>query len=183
MTCQDCGTEFHARADAKFCSVSCRQRAQRQRRERRDHEIESLRRKLEAAASPAAAVVDWDSLPPKVKDVIRRQVRREMEKELDQHRAKLDADFAAHKAAYDAQNQRINAMRDEERRRYQQGIDVHRAKGLITLDEYNTIRSCLHPDSRTSVTDKKLAAAFRLFNESRIKTLLVKSTPASKPRS
>ena len=65
-------------------------------------------------------------------------------------------------------------MRDDERRRYQEGIEVYRAKGLITLDEYNVIRSCLHPDSRASVSDKKLAAAFRLFNDSRIKTLLVK---------
>ena len=130
---------------------------------------------------PDEPPIDWASLPGKVAEKeqrMRRQIRRELEAEklaeLDQYRAKLDSDFAAYKAAYDAQNARINAMRDDERRRYQEGIEVYRAKGLITLDEYNVIRSCLHPDSRASVSDKKLAAAFRLFNDSRIKTLLVK---------
>jgi hypothetical protein len=139
--------------------------------------------------------IDWASLPGTVAqkmEAARRRIRRELEAEklaeLDQYRAqcdadvaaykaKLDSDFAAHKAAYDAQNARFNAMRDDERRRYQQTIDASRAKGLITPDDYNTIRSCLHPDSRASVTDKKLATAFRLFNDSRIKTLLVKESP------
>ena len=94
--------------------------------------------------------------------------------ELDQYRAKLDADWRAYKADYDRTNAAFNAMRDEERRRYQLGIEVHRAKGLIPAADYNLIRSCLHPDSRSSVTDEKLAAAFRLFNDERIKTLLVK---------
>ena len=180
MTCQDCGTEFHARADAKFCSVSCRQHAQRR---RRDDEIESLRRRVAENAA-----VSRDSLLGKQREKLDRaktSVRKELEREfrtrlsaeVDQYRAKLDADFAAHKAAYDAQNAKFNALRDEERRRYQEGIAVQRAKGLITPDEYNVIRSCLHPDSRASVTDKKLAAAFRVFNDSRIKTLLVKDPP------
>jgi hypothetical protein len=102
------------------------------------------------------------------------QYRAKLDADFNAHKAKLDADFNAHKAAYDAQNQRINAMRDDERRRYQEGIEVQRAKGLITPDEYSLVRSCVHPDSRNSVTDAKLAAAFRLFNDSRIKTLLVK---------
>ena len=135
---------------------------------------------LAEATAPA-----WDTIPgnqqqklERAKSSIRRGLEREFHtrllQEIDQHRARLDADFAAHKAAYDKQNAAINAMRDEERRRYRQSIDVYRAKGLITPDEYNLIRSCLHPDSRASVTDEKLAAAFRVFNDSRIRTLLVK---------
>jgi hypothetical protein len=177
MACQDCGTEFHARADAKFCSVSCRQHAQRR---RRDDEIESLRRKLsdEIELLRGQPTGNQRTKLDRAKAAIRKELEEEfrtrLEAELNQYRAKLDADFAAHKAAYDAQNARINALLDKARRRYQESIEVYRAKGLITLDDYNTIRSCLHPDSRVSATDKKLATAFRLFNDSRVKTLLVK---------
>jgi hypothetical protein len=134
-----------------------------------------------STTKPDDPPIDWASLPGTVAQKMaaaRRRIRRELEAELlaelDQYRAKLDSDFANYKAAYDKQNARINAMRDGERRRYQEGIKVYPAKGLFTPDEYNTIRSCLHPDSRASVSDKKLATAFRLFNDSRIKTLLVK---------
>jgi len=143
--------------------------------------------RIAAQAVAEATPIDWNTIPgnqqaklDRAKAAIRKQLEKEFRTrllaELDQYHAKLDADFAAHKAAYDAQNAALNAMRDEERRRYKEGIAVYRAKGLITSDEYNTIRSCLHPDSRASVTEEKLAAAFRLFNESRIKTLLVKET-------
>lgn len=36
-------------------------------------------------------------------------------------------------------------------------------KGIISKATYNLIWSCLHPDSRGSVTDEKLARAFREF--------------------
>lgn len=129
--------------------------------------------------------MDWETIPGSQRQKLERAtetIRKKMEKEfrtrllaeLDQYRAKLDSDFAAHKAAYDAQNTAINEMRNEERQRYKLGIEVARAKGLITPDEYTVIRSCLHPDSRVAVSDEKLAAAFRLFNDPRIKALLVK---------
>jgi hypothetical protein len=146
----------------------------------------TVRRELELdVLAKDAAPVAWDTIPgpqrarlERAKASIRRELEREFRTrllaEVDQHRAKLDADFAAYKAQQDAQNQAMRAMRDEERKRYQEGIEVQRAKGLITPDDYNLVRSCLHPDSRASVTDEKLAAAFRVFNDSRIKTLLVK---------
>lgn len=141
--------------------------------------------KARIEGAQAETPVAWDSIPGNQQIKLERaknSIRKELEKEfrtrllaeLDQHRAKLDQDFAAHQAAYDAQNARINTMRDDERRRYREGIEVYRAKGLITPDEYNAIRSCLHPDSRASASDEKLAAAFRLFNDTRIRTLLVK---------
>lgn len=148
---------------------------------RRELEIESIAQAAVAETVP----IDWSTIPGNQRDKLERakaSIRKELEREfrtrlvaeLDQHRAKLDEDWAAYKAKMDAQNQRERAARDEERRTYKRGIEVQRAKGLITPDDYNTIRSCLHPDSRASVTDEKLAAAFRLFNDSRIKILLVK---------
>jgi hypothetical protein len=189
-------------ANQRFCCTNHRVYASRARRAdiadrvrewNRKHERQTAADKPEPQPSssttkPDDPPIDWASLPGTVAqkmEAARRRIRRELEAEfeprvqaeVDQYRAKLDSDFAAHKAAYDAQNQRINALRDDERRRYQETIQAYRAKGLITPDEYNVIRSCLHPDSRASVSDKKLAAAFRLFNDSRIKTLLVKEVP------
>lgn len=148
---------------------------------RRELELEALVDTALAEATP----LDWATIPGNQRDKLERaktSIRKQLEREfrtrllaeVDQYRAKLDADLTAYKAAYDKQNAAFNAVRDEERRRYQEGIEVHRAKGLIAPDDYNLIRSCLHPDSRASATDEKLAAAFRLFNDSRIKTLLVK---------
>jgi hypothetical protein len=189
QSCAQCGIPFEApRSDARFCSSACRQLAYRIRRDGVTPPVTDS-----TAVTAPVTVIDWDSLPAKAKDreaVMRRVIRKELEKEFrtrqlaefDQYRAQCDANVAAYKAAYDAQNQKFRALRDEVRRRYQEGIEVQRAKGLITPDDYNVIRSCLHPDSRASVTDEKLAAAFRLFNDSRIKTLLVKESAPVKRR-
>ena len=137
-----------------------------------------------------ATVIDWDSLPPKAKDreaVMRRVIRKELEKEYrtrllaetDQYRAECDTNVAAYKAKLESEAQQERAMRDEERRRYKEGIEVYRAKGLITPGDFNLIRSCLHPDTRAGggVSEEMLKNAFQLFNDSRIKTLLVKEEP------
>ena len=38
-----------------------------------------------------------------------------------------------------------------------------RRKGLMSKDTFNTIRRALHPDSRNSISDKKLGEAFDAF--------------------
>lgn len=137
-------------------------------------------------AMDEAAPMAWSTIPGNQReklDKAKASIRKELEKELRarllaeaaEYRTECDANVAAFKAQLDAEAQRARAVRDEERQRYKEGIEVFRAKGLITPAEYSTIRSCLHPDSRKSVTDEKLAAAFRVFNDSRIKTLLVKN--------
>ncbi|WP_407687229.1 hypothetical protein [Mycobacterium sp. HUMS_1102779] len=89
------------------------------------------------------------------------RVKAEVKKRVDQYRAECDANVAAHKAKLDADFAAHRAK-------------LTAAKGLITPDEYNVIRSCLHPDSRASASDRKLARAFRVFNAPLIKALLVK---------
>lgn len=136
--------------------------------------------KAEAEAAPDYATAPM-SAQAKVDAMVRRRTK-ELEKqfhtrllaEMDQYRARCDANVATHKAKLDAETERERALRDEERERYKLGIEVQRAKGLITPADYDLIRSCLHPDSRLSVSDEKLATAFRVFNDSRIRTLLVK---------
>jgi hypothetical protein len=144
-----------------------------------------------ASAQPAqeakdqAVTIDWASLPgnqreklDRAKAFIRKQLERELRAEAnaeaEQYRAQCDANVAAYKAQLDARAQSERARRDEERERYKTFLDAHRAKGLITPDEYRVIWSCLHPDSRASASDQKLAKAFRLFNNERVKALLVK---------
>src|SRR5262245_29818320 len=39
-----------------------------------------------------------------------------------------------------------------------------RESGIMRLVNFKLIRSCLHPDSRKSASDEKLAKAFRIFN-------------------
>jgi DNA invertase Pin-like site-specific DNA recombinase len=150
----------------------------------------TVRRELEdeareQAAKEDAAVLDWNSIPGNQLEKLDRakvSIRKELEKEfhtrllakLDQYKAQCDDNVAAFKAKLESEAQQARAMRDDERRRYQEGIEVYRAKGLIAPSDYTMILSCLHPDSRNSVSDEKLAAAFRLFNDSRLKTLLVK---------
>ena len=154
---------------------------------------------IEQAAKAEVVTIDWSSAPltaVKKIEAARRGIRRELEREfrtktaeqwaqceanVAAHKAKLDKDCAARKAELDRQAKVMNMMRDEERRVYKLGIEVARAKGLITPDEYNVIRSCLHPDSRASATDAKLARAFRVFNDERIKVLLVREVEPTKP--
>jgi len=141
--------------------------------------------RIEETALAEAAPVDWNTIPgnqraklDRAKVAIRKQLEKEFRTRLlaegDQYRAQCDESVKAYKAELDRQATAMNAIRDEERRVYKLGIGVARARGLITPDEYNVIRSCLHPDSRASVTDEKLATAFRVFNDPRIRALLVK---------
>jgi hypothetical protein len=80
-----------------------------------------------------------------------------------QHQAKLDASF------------RIK-IEDEIRRRIDEIVLPHwkqkieqaqelfnRRRGLMDKDTFNTIRRALHPDSRNSISDRKLGEAFDQF--------------------
>lgn len=44
-------------------------------------------------------------------------------------------------------------------------------RGVMTKAEYNTIVACLHPDSRLSVSDEKLADAFRILRSKAVPLL------------
>jgi len=197
--CEYCGEPFEPTPGAmaatqRFCCTKHRVYASRARRAdiadrvrewNRQHAADKPKPQPSGSTTKSDdPAIDWASLPGTVAqklEAARHRIRRELEAEklaeFDQYRAQCDANVAAHKAQLDADAQKQRVMRDEERRRYQLNIDAYRAKGLITPDEYNIIRSCLHPDSRASVSDKKLAEAFRVFNDSRIKTLLVKDVP------
>lgn len=162
--CAQCGTDFiNARSDAAYCSSACRQRAYRNRN--RPNTIRNTSRVTPNRNTPPVTDTERERFA---------QYKAECDAKVLAYKAKLDANFAAYKAQLDQQSQVMRKMRDEERQRYQLGIEVHKAKGLISPEDYSLIRSCLHPDSRMSATDQKLAAAFRVFNDPKIKVLLVK---------
>lgn len=54
-------------------------------------------------------------------------------------------------------------------------------RGVLNKADFNLIRSCLHPDSRNSVSDEKLAQAFMIFNKLEINLLKEKDSPTSSP--
>lgn len=116
-------------------------------------------------ATTEAAVIDWNTLPGTAKAKLERaerRIRRELELEFKQRvRAEVEAQTRLVR----------NSMRVAQE---QAAIVLKSRRGVMTRADYDVIRSCLHPDSRASVSDEKLASAFRVFNDSRIKTLLVK---------
>jgi hypothetical protein len=96
---------------------------------------------------------------------------------------RLEATVRQHKRALDMQfEQRVSEeirVRLEERvlptmrkreAEYVKGINAHR--GYITRDKFMTMWRCLHPDSRNSVSDRKLAEAFDIL--SGLERILVK---------
>lgn len=120
-----------------------------------------------------AVVIDWDSIPATAQrklETARRQIRRELEAEFEplvqktvQERLKFGA--------------KQMAQLEKESRRV-----LDSRKGVFTRAEFDTIRSCLHPDSRLSVSDEKLAKAFRTFNEAEIVLLSEADHPTTRPR-
>jgi len=131
-----------------------------------DSTIGEARRFLEGQAEPV--IVDYNTLPRSAEhrvDVLRRQIRRELEDEFEpkvraEVQRRLDKAFDRVAEQYD----RIQRFESAQRH------------GVFTKSDYNLIKSCLHPDSRASVSDEKLANAFRLFNQADIKLV-----PPSKP--
>lgn len=114
----------------------------------------------EPKPKPEPEVIDWESLPPKVREreaVMRRVIRKEVEKEwkpemdrLVQIRVEMQlATYLAKGRAMEREAERVLRTRD----------------GIFAKADYDLIRSCLHPDSRLSVSEEKLATAFRLFSE------------------
>ncbi len=148
-----------------------------------DNALRANRAADEARAETEAETTDWSHLPGPQREKLEKakaSITKRMEKEFrtrllaetDQYRAECDANVVAYKAKLDASAKAERAARDEERERYKLGIAAQRANGLITPSEYMTIIACLHPDN--SASTEKRAEAFRLFNDPKVKTLLVK---------
>jgi hypothetical protein len=88
--------------------------------------------------------------------VMRRQVRKELEAEFE---PRIQAEV----------QRRVGQSREElDRLRAEARRVLDAREGIFTKKDYDLIRSCLHPDSRASVTDQKLSTAFRIFNEANI---------------
>ena len=113
---------------------------------------------------------------------IEKRIRTQLLAEADQFKAEANRLNAEYRAKLDARAKLERENRDKEREEYKRYVEVYRAKGLITPSEYKTILGCLHPDTRMhEISDsnsdaftKKLNMAFDLFNNPKIKALLVK---------
>lgn len=132
--------------------------------------VDTVERKRNAVreglnATPAA----WDTIPGTAQEKINREVKR-MYKTLEAQLKAKQTEQIKQQVEILVGMQRDALKIKEIRAKH----IIDSAKGVVTQDEYNLIRSCLHPDSRASVTDEKLAKAFRVFNTDQIKAVLVK---------
>jgi hypothetical protein len=96
---------------------------------------------------------------------------RELEAELARERMLREAAEAALRAGDEAAAlQAENAAWQDEVIRLKIVLDSwnnvikSRESGIMVHANFKLIRSCLHPDSRNSASDEKLARAFRVFN-------------------
>jgi hypothetical protein len=121
-----------------------------------------------------ATNIDWSTVPGTAKDklsTLERKIRKEVEAQV---RAEVEAEKAEWLERQKSMQSKATERTNEQYRQYTAVIKANRDKGVMVLDDFNVIRSCLHPDSRQSVTDEKLALAFRLFNDPAVKMRLVK---------
>ena len=55
-------------------------------------------------------------------------------------------------------------------------VVLARRRGIMRKPDYDTVLTCIHPDSRNSASDEKLAKAFRIWTN--IKPLVLDETQA-----
>jgi hypothetical protein len=138
---------------------------------RREIERSNIEEKARAEGREEATVIDVNTAPLKVKErdqILRRQIRKELE---DEFEPRIQAEVQKRVTTSRREIERLQA----DARRVLDG-----RKGIITRGDYDLIRSCLHPDSRLSVSDEKLGQAFRVFNEAEILFLNENDYPTSR---
>jgi hypothetical protein len=135
------------------------------------HHLANVAHKPEPQESPDAAI-NWDSLPgtaAKKLEVMRRQVRRELEAEFED---RVWADV----------NARVAGARNAMRVMQEQARKVlDSRKGIFTSSEWKQILFVAHPDTGKSVSDEHRANVFRLLNEADIVLLSEKDRPTPSP--
>lgn len=102
--------------------------------------------------------------------------QQKLEAAIKQHKRKLDAEHAARLREINeevrlrvvAEGKEYFAYLEKERAEASKTQDLYREfignhRWVLTVDEYQSIWRCLHPDSRKSASDERLAAAFGLF--------------------
>lgn len=114
----------------------------------------------------------WTQVKTSLPKTVRRQTPPTRRKREEAIRKELEAEFES----------RIQALEQEIKRIEGSARRVLAARnGILSRSDYDLIRSCLHPDSRLSVTDQKLANAFRVFNEAEIVLLNENDCPTTLP--
>jgi hypothetical protein len=132
---------------------------------------------------PPDVTIDVSKLPTssqKQVEIAIRQERRKLESELKAHVATENLRIAKMISEFELRveteierrvQERIIPLWENNRAYLKKMRDAHR--GLMTKQEYNLITSCLHPDSRASVSPDRLAEAFRLWKDKEVPLLPV----------
>ena len=95
-----------------------------------------------------------------------------------QHQRTLDQQFEQRVQA-EVRSRLSNVLPElrEKERQAQQVLE--RRRGIMRKPDYDTVLTCVHPDSRRSASDEKLAKAFRIWTD--IKPLVLDETQAPTP--
>ena len=104
-----------------------------------------------------------------------RQQRRDVEATVADYREQLDAEFTRYKIEW--LRRHIDGL-NERMAEYDAVISAR--KGVMTRKVFDNIRRCLHPDSRQSASDERLAEAFRLFSKLELRLLSESDFPTRK---
>lgn len=116
-----------------------------------------------------------DALDAKLRKQLDREYRDKLAAEVAELKAEAAQAVEEYKAQQSAEMEASRERMTAERDKYKTAVAAIKAEhGVFTAREYKTIWSCLHPDSRESVTDEKLESAFLIFTNEKINALLVR---------
>ena len=192
-TCAVCSAKLTGRPESVYCSSACRQKAYRERTRNVIDELKrqtgqttrnvtpeagSKRKQATRNVTPEPEVIDWESLPPKVREreaVMRRVIRKEIERE---YKLLLEAEKALRFQA------EVRAARAGSMERNVKRVLDTRGGAVFSSADYALIRKCLHPDTRNGggVSEQNLTKAFRLINEAKLLLCKEQDSPRRKAR-
>jgi hypothetical protein len=96
-----------------------------------------------------------------------------------QHQRRLDQDFETRVLRAIRQRLEETILPSYEKTAADHQEIIKARKGLMSKADYNKIMSCLHPDSRKSITDEKLVEAFQIWRKLEILLLDEKESPTA----
>jgi transposase len=114
----------------------------------------------------------WND-PPIDPATLSASARQKFDAAIRQHQRKLDAELADFRAQLVTEFDRfkVDWLRTMNAKQAEYDAVISARKGVMTRKTFDAIRRCLHPDSRQSVSDDRLAEAFRLFGRLELKLL------------
>jgi hypothetical protein len=118
-----------------------------------------------------------EAVPEITPDMLSMTAQQKFDAAMRQHKAKLDVEFWK-KVQEGVQKFLLETTLPKHRQEQAEAKRVmDTRKGIMTKDQFNTIRRALHPDSRHSLSDARLTEAFTMFMKLEKSLLAEKDSP------